>query len=673
MSKIALLSDQLINQIAAGEVVERPASVVKELLENSIDAGARKITICVRTGGISLIKINDDGSGMSAEDALLSLERHATSKIRHLEDFNSIRTMGFRGEALASIASVSRLTLRTQQKEDNSGLELYGEGGKILRRAPIGMPAGTEIEVADLFYNTPARLKFLKTEQTEYQNVLDTVINAAMAFPGIAFKFIQQTAAENEVKGREVETDPFNEKVVLDLPPTDDLSVRLRGLLGKSITDDLIEIYYGGVNLSIRGYIGKPQLSRSNRSLQYIFVNGRPITSHVLSYAVKQAYHSLLPKERYPAFVIMFELDPSMVDVNCHPRKTEVKFRDEREVFRVLTQSCAKALEKAVMMPKINGQDDGNFNYYQEKQAAGLTGADSGAVDSAARSVVPDEFLQFKSLNRQETVQVSMDINRQRATETDFGQKPQSGAPGEEFVHSHKVNDTENTTEENDLIPLGQLNNSFILCQRSADLVIIDQHAAHERIRYNKLMSEAENDEKAIQPLLMPINIDISPADVAVLDANKEVLDEVGIKLEHFGGSTFSIHEVPAYLVKTNLERVLIGLIDDLRNLSSADRSGAGTEQTSDDLKAHRGDLFSRKEKALTYLACRSAVKFGDPLSHEEIAALIEQLNQTRLGRTTCPHGRPIMIVLEESELWSRLGRKYSGFFEKEKFRDVNC
>ncbi len=662
MGKIALLPEQLINQIAAGEVVERPASVVKELLENSIDAGARKIVVTVRQGGVGLMRISDDGCGMSAEDALMSLERHATSKIRTLEDLNAIRSMGFRGEALASIASVSRLTLRTRRAEDSSGTELVLEGGKILRESPVGMPVGTEISVAELFFNTPARLKFLKSEQTEYQNVLDSVINAALATPGIAFKLIEEKPEEEQ----------WRSKVVLDVPATDNLLVRIRGVLGNLMAEEMIEIYNGAVNLGIRGYIGKPQLSRANRSLQYLFVNGRPITSHVLSYAVKQAYHSLLPKERYPVFVILFELDPSMVDVNCHPRKTEVKFKDEREVFRVLTQSCAKALENAVMMPKMTAD---NFNYYQERQAGTLSGAAAGAVGTAVDDHVarPPEFaafkqpvtesLQFQSLTRQETVQVSMDINRQRATDSTAPYV----MPGQKITQQSDPETGGENEMDSNLIPLGQLNNSFILCQRGADLVIIDQHAAHERIRYNKLMSEAENDEKAIQPLLMPINIELSPADAAVLDANKALLDEIGLKLEHFGGNTFAVNEVPSFLTKSNLEKVLFGLIDDLRTV------GDGSPGTSADLKAHRGDLFSRKERALTFLACRSAVKFGDPLSREEIAALIDQLNKTRLGRTTCPHGRPIMVVLEESELWSRFGRKYTGFFENEKFRDVNC
>lgn len=626
MSKIALLPEQLINQIAAGEVVERPASIVKEMLENSVDAGAKKIVIEIENGGTSKIKITDDGSGMSAEDALLALQRHATSKIRTLEDLLAVQSMGFRGEALASIASVSKLTLRTRQAEDNSGSEVYAEGGKILRQLPAGLPVGTEIEVADLFYNTPARFKFLKALNTEYQNIVDTVLNAALSWPEIAFKLIH-VDEEGEVK------------VAMDLPATSDELVRIRGALGKAISDELIPVYYGGVNLKISGFIGKPSLSRANRNMQFFFVNNRPISSHVLSYAVKQAYHSLLPKERYPVFLIKFELEPTMVDVNCHPRKAEVKFRDEREVYRVISMACGKALEEAVLAPKF---EQHNLNYYQEKQPGSLTTASSQNGSAVMENV---EKVQVGGQAEQMSWQ-----NQSSMTTTDV----------DSSVTSLNRSEAADETDSAEMMVLGQLNNSFILCQRGHDLVLIDQHAAHERIRYNKLMADSENDEKAIQPLLMPINVELSPADIAVLDGNKAVLDEVGLKLEHFGGNTFAISEVPSFLAKSNLEKILLGLIDDLR-------------QTEGNLQGHKGDLFARKEKVLTYMACRSAVKFGDPLSREEMVALVDQIEKTTFGKATCPHGRPVMVVLENSELWSRFGRKYSGFFEKENFGGVNC
>lgn len=637
MNKIALLPEQLINQIAAGEVVERPASIVKEMLENCVDAGAKKIVVEIENGGTSRIKISDDGCGMSAEDALLSLQRHATSKIRTLEDLLNVQSMGFRGEALASIASVAKLTLRTRQAEDQAGMEIYAEGGKILRQGPVGASVGTEIEVADLFYNTPARFKFLKAMSTEYQNIVDTVLNAALSWPEIAFKLVH-VDEQGEVK------------IPLDLPATRDELVRIRGALGKNISDELIPVYYGGVNLKISGFIGKPALSRANRSMQYFFVNNRPISSHVLSYAIKQAYHSLLPKERYPVFLIKFELDPSLVDVNCHPRKTEVKFRDEREVYRVISMACGKALEEAVLAPKF---EQHNLNYYQEKKVEGLATMGAGLSDVDVVKVGFPHPPEFKTVESREKVLVSAE------------QQTQMGAAEMENINNNlagqtEVDSVETRVADTTMTVLGQLNNSFILCQRGNDLAIVDQHAAHERIRYNFLISENENSEKAIQPLLIPINVELSPADIAVLDANKTALDEAGLKLEHFGGNTFAISEVPSILSKSNLEKLLLGLIDDLRN-------------TDGNLQGHKGDLFARKEKILTYMACRSAVKFGDPLSREEMVGLIDQLQKTTFGNATCPHGRPIMVILENGELWSRFGRRYAGFFEKERFGGVNC
>lgn len=651
MNKINLLSEQLINQIAAGEVVDRPSSVVKELIENSIDAQSTRITIEIAGGGSKLIKITDNGFGMSREDAILCLERHATSKIASLEDLQAVRSMGFRGEAMASIASVSHLILKTRLRGDESGTELIADGGVISAVKVVGIPEGTELSIADLFFNTPARLKFLKSEQTEYQNIVDVVLNAALAFPNVAFRLV--TSGDEGMK------------VAFDLPATDDEKVRIRGVLGKNISEDLLEIFYGGVNLKMTGYIGKPSLSRSNKSMQYFFVNDRPINSYVLGYAVKQAYHSLIPKERNPVFVIKFELEPSMVDVNCHPRKTEVKFKDEREVYRVLMSACSKALQTNVMMPKVEAGL--NVNYNQEKRVDGLmaggvaTMQDSATIESSSAAstaparqdwtvvdkAVPVGVASFSQENVAAPEQAKMEI---------FAPKYSAEEIAEENLQLEKSTET----DKYPLQVLAQLDNSFILCQRGSDLAIVDQHAAHERIRYNALMSEVEHEDSVIQPLLMPVNVELSQTDIAVLNSNKDVFDGMGMEIEHFGGTTFAINSVPAFLVKNDLEKLLLGLLDDLRGGS---HGGAG----------FKGDFYARKEKILTYMACRSAVKFGDALSAPEMVSLIEQLEATVTGRSTCPHGRPTTIVLESSELWSRFGRKYTGFAEKEKFRDVNC
>jgi DNA mismatch repair protein MutL len=636
MGKIKLLDENLINQIAAGEVVDRPASVVKELLENSLDAGATQITLEVEEGGIKLIRITDNGSGMSDEDARTSLQKHTTSKIASLEDLENVRTLGFRGEAVASIASVAKLRLVTRRAEDASGLEMVVEGGRILVEKSVGTPAGTTFEVKEIFYNTPARLKFLKSVSTEYQNILDCLINAAIAFPEVGFRMIND--------GKEV----------FDLAPTNDEVVRLRGLMGKNITDNLIEVFFGGALMKLKGYIGKPLLARASKNMQYFFVNNRPIKSHVLGYAVKQAYHSLLPKERYPVFFLKFEIDPSLVDVNIHPRKTEVRFKDEREVYRVLSGACGKSLETNILAPKI--QEGAEVDYYQERKPEGL--AQEWGAEKAVSQVVQEPV----AVGVEEITASAIKILPEGKLFSESGEVAIWPEIKPQHIHEHrqeklvveKVEQMSGVEEELKLEVIGQMNNSFILCRKGGDLVIVDQHAAHERIRYEKLMGEAENDEKVVQPLLTPINVEISVSDQAILNSNKVVLDEIGLQLEHFGGNTFAIQAVPAFAVKSNVENLLMGLLDDLRNESV------------------KGDFYGRKEKVLTYLACRSAVKFGDKLDPLEQIALIEQLEVTA-NKFTCPHGRPTMVIMEEDELWSRFGRNYEKLNQKEKFGGINC
>ncbi|MGL5830696.1 MAG: DNA mismatch repair endonuclease MutL [Candidatus Altimarinota bacterium] len=633
MGKIKFLDENLINQIAAGEVVDRPASVVKELLENSLDAGASQITLEVEEGGIKLIRITDNGSGMSDEDARICLQKHTTSKIASLEDLENVRTLGFRGEAVASIASVAKLRLITRREEDVSGFEMVVEGGKILVEKSVGTPVGTTFEVREIFYNTPARLKFLKSVGTEYQNILDCLINAAIAFPEVGFRMIND--------GKEV----------FDLAATNDELVRLRGLMGKNITDNLIEVFFGGALMKLKGYIGKPLLARASKNMQYFFVNNRPIKSHVLGYAVKQAYHSLLPKERYPVFFLKFEIDPSLVDVNIHPRKTEVRFKDEREIYRVLSGACGKSLETNILAPKI--QEGTAVDYYQERKPEGL--AQEWAVEATSLKVTEPVVVGVEEITAS-AIKILPEgkLFSENGEVAIWPEMRAEQVQREEVKPMKKMEQMSGVEEELKLEVIGQMNNSFILCRKGGDLVIVDQHAAHERIRYEKLMGEAENDEKVIQPLLTPINIEVSVSDQAILNSNKAVLDEIGLQLEHFGGNTFAIQAVPAFAIKSNPENLLHGLLDDLRNESV------------------KGDFYGRKEKVLTYLACRSAVKFGDKLDPLEQIALIEQLEVTS-NKFTCPHGRPTMVIMEENELWSRFGRNYEKLNQKEKFGGINC
>lgn len=609
MPTIKLLPDTLINQIAAGEVIERPASVVKELVENALDAAVSRITVEVQGGGESFIRITDDGCGMDREDALMAFERHATSKIAAAEDLFNIRSLGFRGEAIASIASVSKFTLHTKKRGESEGTSVFCEGGKIRKIKGAGVPEGTQIEVKDLFFNTPARLKYLKSPSTEYGKILDIITGTALAHPGIAFRLVH------------------DDKPVFDLPPADNDLVRIRALLGKDAADELVPVFYGHTLIGLKGYIGKPQIARSTRGGQRFFVNGREVKSHVLAYAVKQSFHSLLPKEKYPVFLLFFSVDPALVDVNVHPRKEEVRFSDEKQIFKIVLQSCEKALESHVLSPKISRE--GPLNYYQlrpaqsplrleDREETADFGAKSPVISNASGAAVKDA-INF-------TKEFSYSLPQLDGEHTD--KKP---------VESPDAN-LRSETEE--IVPLAQIGNSYIICEQGRKLVLVDQHAAHERIRYTEIIAQFDSAKKSVQPLLLPVQFELSHREVPILQENMELLTGLGFEIEPFGGNTFVVHAVPSFIVKEDLQKTILGLIDDFEN------------------NAAKGDFNARKERALTYMACRSAVKFGDKLSAEEQKSLLKNLQAEALPYT-CPHGRPTIITMTFDELEKRFGRRY--------------
>ncbi|MFA5829039.1 MAG: DNA mismatch repair endonuclease MutL [Candidatus Gracilibacteria bacterium] len=633
MSKIQVLPDFLINQIAAGEVVERPASVVKELVENSLDAGATSVTVEVDGGGDTLLRITDNGYGMDQDDALLAFERHATSKISTQDDLVNIHTLGFRGEALASIASVSSMTLQTKKKGAMEGTIVICEGGEMKKLKPAGMPEGTQIEIKQLFFNTPARKKYLKNTVTEYNHIFNTITGLALAFPQVAFKLIH------------------DEKIVLDLPATEDHFSRIRNLMGRTIADELIPVFYGHSQLHLEGFIGKPLIARANRNAQYLFVNNREVKSHVLSYSVKESYYSLLPKEKYPVFFLFYHLDPELVDVNVHPRKSEVRFRDEREIFRITSQACHKSLETHILAPQINS--NGPVNYYQERSPQPLKMMDSGnSVVGSGNGL---------GLRSPQLVQVALDFTKdfsaglnnktgfQNGTGVLQNDNAQENLPGSE-MRKGAVNEQNSTVGEHnelerahseELIPLGQLALSYILCQQGKALVIVDQHAAHERIRYTEILEDFAKQIRASQPLLTPLTFELSQKECAIIQENNEILEGLGFEIEPFGGNTFVLHSVPNFMVQEDIQKTLLGLIDDLGSQSQ------------------KGDFLKRKEKSLIYMACRSARKFGDVLSASEQKELVKKL-MTLAFPYTCPHGRPTMVIMSEGELLKRFGRDYS-------------
>ncbi len=650
-----MLPENLINQIAAGEVVERPASVVKELIENSLDAGARRLIIEMERGGDDYLRITDDGHGMDKEDALMAFERHATSKIASPEDLDNISSMGFRGEALATIASVSHMSLQTKKKGNLEGTLILNEGGKIVKNKQLGCPEGTQIEIKKLFYNTPARKKYLKNDTTEYGHILDTVTGMALAFPEIAFKLVH------------------DKKIIFDLPATEDHLSRIRGLLGRNVSQELIPVFYGHSKIHLSGYIGKPLIARSNRKNQYLFVNGRQVNSHVLSYAVKQSYHSLLPKEKHPTFVLFLALSPELVDVNVHPRKMEVRFADEKEIFSVFLRACKTSLEKHVLAPKIETRQNflterdhqtlkvedkpAQIPAFSDKTSEAVT---ANVVDKADQQEVSlekqtseDFFSMINTGAQKNEVEISgqAEIDQDKSVDdfTSFSPLITESADNEksEKIDLEKIAQQQTGDQasierrnENELKPLAQLNNSYILCSQGETLTIMDQHAAHERIRYEEILAQFENNKPASQPLLTPEQFELSHQEASLLNENKDLLSKMGFEIEPFGGNTYSVFAVPSYLVQEEIRATVMGIIDDITNNSD------------------KGDLQSRKERALTYAACRSAVKFGDKLDMEEMERLCKRIFEMKLPYT-CPHGRPTMVKITKDELEKMFGRKY--------------
>lgn len=619
MPQIKVLPDHLINQIAAGEVVERPASVVKELLENSLDAGAKKIIVEVEAGGDALLRITDDGCGMDKDDAVLAFARHATSKISILEDLFRIKSYGFRGEAIASIASVSLMTIQTKKAGALEGTIVSAEGGQIRMVKAIGAPEGTQIEVRNLFFNTPARKKYLKNDATEYGHILSTVTSMALASPQVSFKLIHDG------------------KTVFDLPASEDVMIRIRSLLGRDMAENLVPVFYGHSKILLTGFVGKPSIARASRLGQYLFVNGREVKSHVLSYAVKQSFYSLLPKEKYPVFILFFQIDPMYVDVNVHPRKMEVRFSDEKEIFKIVIAACGKALENYVLAPKIEDQKPEEKDSSQITEQTELSAYSSQRVQQSLKLEDHDYEEAYRGAKTMAAVAGAATVNGSLN-----GVNEDAIAFTQAVTQGLYANEQANFTarENDDLIqPLAQLAESYILCRQGNSLLIIDQHAAHERIRYTEIVAEFEAKQSVIQQLLTPMQFELSHQEKNILEQNLELFAGLGFSIEPFGGNTFNLTAIPSYMAKHDLLKAIHGLIDDLNNMSV------------------KGDFQSRKEKALTYMACRSAVKFGDKLSMEEMEGLVRQL-QTLAQPYTCPHGRPTMAKMDFEELEKRFGRR---------------
>jgi DNA mismatch repair protein MutL len=611
MGRIRLLSETVASQVAAGEVVERPASVVKELVENSLDAGARKIDIAIRRGGISLVRVIDDGCGMDRDDVLLSLERHATSKIRTAADLQAVATLGFRGEALPSIASVSRFRVSTREAGAIAGTEIIVNGGKIDVVRDGGEAPGTQVEVRSLFYNLPARRKFLRSENTESRNIEHQIHLQAIGHPEIGFSLMR------------------DDRIVFQLPATATLGDRIRDLYGVELLQRLVEVNGAAQStIQISGFIGQAGLSRQTRSQQLVFVNGRAIESNLITGAVREGYHTALMKGQYPVTFLFVELDPAAVDVNVHPAKREVRFRDPNGVREAVVHCIQNTLERA--------RSD-----WQEKFSAPVRPETAAGVSVKA---TPDLTLRSE-------------VTAPEATHREL---PHLGTiagvadpPGASVGQAHRlpVQRVDSASEalalqrhaekpaQQQFEIIGVLNKLYVLMENANGLVLVDQHAAHERVLFEELRRRMEEQGVPTQKLLLPQTFDVPPRDADWIEQNLSVLQKMGIGIESFGPDTFKIDSLPSFLDVSDAAQFMRKVIDDLKsagNSASAMRLG---------------------EEMIAKSVCRHAVKANDPLRYPEVEKLIRDLLDCDLPYC-CPHGRPTMIQISLAELEKKFGRK---------------
>jgi DNA mismatch repair protein MutL len=622
MGRIRLLPETVASQVAAGEVVERPASVVKELVENSLDAGARNIAVVIRRGGISLVRVIDDGCGMDRDDVLLSLERHATSKIRSAADLQAVATLGFRGEALPSIASVSRFRLTTREAGAIAGTEIIVNGGKIDFVRDGGEAPGTQVEVRSLFYNLPARRKFLRSENTESRNIEHQLHLQAIGHPQIGFSLMRD--------GR----------ILFQLPAATTLGDRIRDLYGVGLLQRLVEVD-GAASPKIRisGFIGQAGLSRQNRTQQLVFVNGRAIESSLITGAVREGYHTALMKGQYPVTFLFLELDPGAVDVNVHPAKREVRFRDPNAVREAVVYCIQQTLERA----RAN---------WQEKFRAPVRPAQAppvsakAAPDLSLRSEITAPEATHRELPHLGTV-AGVGLSAEALAKADepgsvrgstahrLERRFDSAGDAPAMQQQERV--TKPGQQQFEII--GVLSKLYVLMENENGLVLVDQHAAHERVLFEELRRRMEQQGVPTQKLLLPQTFDVPPRDADWIDHNVSVLQRMGIGIESFGPSTFKIDSLPSFLDVSDPAQFMRKVIDDLKcagNSASAMRLG---------------------EEMIAKSVCRHAVKANDPLRYPEVEKLIRDLLDCDLPYC-CPHGRPTMIQISLAELEKKFGRK---------------
>lgn len=656
MNPIRLLSEQVANQIAAGEVIERPASVVRELVENALDAQAEKITVEIQAGGRSLIRVTDDGIGMSRDDALLCLERHATSKIRTADDLGTIDSFGFRGEALPSIASVCRMTLTTRQRDPESpeGSRVAVNGGRIQEVKAAGSPVGTSIEVRQLFFNLPARRKFLRTEETEKAHIQHYLSLAAMAYPEVAFDFFQDGRLVWQLPAIRRGPDPAEKLKALQ--------ERLRGLRGGNTKFLVLDASTAlpvvktrdpdqpdePQTLRVWGLIGAPGASRSTRDEQHLFVNRRPVENRGLNFALLEGYHTALMKGRYPVCCLFLEVNPAAVDVNVHPAKREVKFHQEYAIRRAVTQVVRDCLLSFHSTPAAPANAASSSIIEDASSQPTLPERDSGQpTESRPVSRNPDQ-------TSPPTLPLPLDLPPAadqaapaRAIQPTIESPPK---PSEVNSISEEVSVTGTQApvqpKSEEPIPLlhvplrlvGVVGLLYVVLESDRGLVLLDQHAAHERVLFEQMLRRLEQKSAPSQKLLLPETIELSARDAQFLREQLETLCRLGVGLSEFGERTFLLDALPPFASAREPRSFVVELVDELK--------AAGQEV----------NTWRLGEQTVAKTVCRHAVKANDPLSVLELENLIKDLRHCTMPYT-CPHGRPTLIEMDFRELEKKFGR----------------
>ncbi len=596
MHRINLLSQRLANQIAAGEVVERPASVVKELLENSLDAGADRIEIDVEQGGVKLLRIRDNGSGIHKDDMALALSRHATSKIAELEDLETISSLGFRGEALASISSVSRLTMTSRLAGDTAATawSVAVEGQDMAAQLiPAAHPQGTTVEMRDLFFNTPARKKFLKTDKTEFDRIDEILKRIALSRFDVQF------------------TLSHNQRVIHKLLPaiSDQEKQRRVGLVcGPAFVENAVAVEMEGPGLRLWGWVSLPTFSRSQADLQYFYVNGRVIRDKLVAHAVKQAYSDVLFHGRHPAYVLFLELPPSAVDVNVHPTKHEVRFRDSRLVHDFLFSSLNRALAKVTpagrfeSLPGSSPETNTLYTDYEERY--GFVGGQGALSLRDPASNWQSSYTQFP----QNADRIKQQVDAYSRLNADDAEIPPLG------------------------YAIAQLHGIFILAQNKLGLILVDMHAAHERITYERLKTACANEALKMQPLLVPLSIAISAAEAECAESQQGILLQLGIELERVAAESIIVRQIPSILRDANIEQLVRDVLSDIKEYGTSDR-----------IKSHQDELLST-------MACHGSVRANRLLTIPEMNSLLRDMEATeRSGQ--CNHGRPTWVFMSLADL----------------------